>query len=254
MVAVAGIGPRVDCGVQNLFRQDTETGYTRKATHCRADALTDLTTSGANNPGGASTPLIHIILSEDVATDGFTRTTANNNGGRCDGDHHCGCNDGDDGRREASRTCGDNQSGGPAPVDPTRLPIDDNAPLKRCEPIDGTPLHPQFALAALATATLRRLILGADSEVLDLGRTVRTFPTRLKQILMIQARGRCQQPGRDNPHAWLQADHLTPWNRGGATNLTNGQILCDPHNKAKGDKPPPPPASPMPPEPEAGSS
>jgi len=238
----------MDRYVQNLFRQDTETGSNRKATHRRADALVDLTTQGANNPNVTSPPLIHIILGEEVATDGFTRTT--NNGDGCDrGDDCDGIGDDDSGRSGGTCTCGDT-----GPVDLTRLPVDYNDPLRRCELIDGTPLHPQFALAALASATLRRLILGADSEVLDLGRTVRTFPARLKQILMIQARGRCQQPGCDNPHAWLQADHLIPWSRGGPTNLTNGQILCDPHNKAKRDKPPPPSPSILPePDPKPGA-
>jgi len=194
----------MDRYVQNLFRDDAETNSKRKATHRRADALVDLVTRGAKNPSGTSSPLIHVILGEEVVTDGFNR--------------------------------GDATTG---PGDPTRLPVDPDDPLRRCELIDGTPLHPHFALAALATATLRRLVVGPDSEVLDLGRSVRTFPSRLKQLLMIQARGRCQQPGCDSPHAWLQADHLIPWSRGGTTSLTNGQILCDPHNKAKRDKPPP---------------
>jgi len=210
----------MDRYVQNLFRQDAEANSKRTATHRRADALVGLVTSGANNPGGASSPLVHVILGEEVITDGFTRA-----------DPATGANAGADADADAD---------GVQPVDPTRLPIDHDDPFRRCELVDGTPLHPQFALATLATATLRRLILGADSEVLDLGRSVRTFPTRLKQLLLIQARGRCQQPGCDSPHAWLQADHLIPWSRGGPTNLTNGQILCDPHNKAKRDRLPPP--------------
>jgi len=128
---------------------------------------------------------------------------------------------------------------GPAslpPYDPTRLPIDHDNPARRCELIDGTPIHPRWAFSALLSAQIRRLILSTDSQVLDLGRSVRTFPPHLKQLLLILARGRCQQPGCDAPASWLQADHLIPWSRGGPTNLTNGQILCDPHNKAKRDR------------------
>ncbi|MDH5521559.1 MAG: HNH endonuclease [Acidimicrobiia bacterium] len=33
----------------------------------------------------------------------------------------------------------------------------------------------------------------------------------------------------------MQADHITPHSRGGPTKLSNGQILCDPHNKKKRD-------------------
>ena len=77
---------------------------------------------------------------------------------------------------------------------------------------------------------------GPAGEVTDLGRRSRGFPARLKQALLVQARGRCRSPGCDAPLAWLQADHLIPWRRDGTTSLRNGQILCDPHNKAKGDR------------------
>lgn len=109
----------------------------------------------------------------------------------------------------------------------------------RCEFSDGTPLHPHLALAAMATAQFRRLVLDPESERLDLGRSVRGFPEHLKQALLVRARGRCQQPGCDAPVHWMQADHLIPWSRGGDTSIVNGQILCDPHNKLKRDQLPP---------------
>ena len=80
------------------------------------------------------------------------------------------------------------------------------------------------------------MVFGAGGEIIDLGRAVRGFPPRLRQALLVQARGRCRSPGCDAPLAWLQADHLIPWHRQGATTLANGQILCDPHNKAKGHR------------------
>jgi hypothetical protein len=121
------------------------------------------------------------------------------------------------------------------------LPLDPFDPDMRCELIDGTPIHPRFAAAVLATAVLRRLVLGADGEILDLGRKVRTFPRHLKQALLARARGHCQTPGCDAPHAWLQADHLIPWSHGGRTATVNGQILCDGDNKRKRDQQPPVP-------------
>lgn len=108
----------------------------------------------------------------------------------------------------------------------------------RCELVDGTPIHPRSAAAVTAVATLHRLILGARSQPLDLGRAVRTFPAQLKQALLVAARGRCQIRGCDAPLPWLQADHVQPWYRDGPTATSNGQILCDPHNKAKGSRPP----------------
>ena len=204
--------------IQRLFHHDAEADSKRTAGQRRADALVDLVTHGAAGPGTASKPLVHLILGEDVLTDGFSRLDS-----------------------DVAPTVG---PAGTGPGD--RLPLNHDDPLGRCELIDGTPIHPRFALATLATVHLRRLVVDADSEVLDLGRTVRSFPARLKQLLLISARGRCQSPGCDSPHAWLQADHLIPWSRGGATSVANGQILCDPHNKVKRDRPPsdPSPGSP----------
>lgn len=122
--------------------------------------------------------------------------------------------------------------------------VDPDDPDRRCELIDGTPIHPRHAAQILAIGAIRRLVLGAKSEVTDLGQAVRTFPAHLKRALLAAARGRCQVRGCDAPIPWLQADHIQPWHRDGPTSLTNGQILCDPHNKAKGAHPPRPPDAP----------
>lgn len=34
----------------------------------------------------------------------------------------------------------------------------------------------------------------------------------------------------------MDADHVTPWSKGGTTDLSNCQMLCRPHNQAKGNK------------------
>ncbi len=114
--------------------------------------------------------------------------------------------------------------------------LDARQPEGRCELVDGTPLHPNAALAALAAAEVRRIVLATASETLDLGRAVRSFPAKLKQALLVVARGRCADAGCDAPFGWLQADHIHPWHHDGPTALTNGQILCDPHNKIKRDR------------------
>jgi hypothetical protein len=122
--------------------------------------------------------------------------------------------------------------------DPARG-FDPDDPDGRCELIDGTPIHPHYALALLATATLRRLILSADGEILDLGRGVRCYPRHLKDAMLVVAKGRCQTPGCDAPLWWLQADHLLSWHHLGPTATRNGQILCGPHNRQKRNRPPP---------------
>ena len=34
----------------------------------------------------------------------------------------------------------------------------------------------------------------------------------------------------------MDADHVTAWSNGGATQATNCEMLCRPHNQAKGNK------------------
>lgn len=34
----------------------------------------------------------------------------------------------------------------------------------------------------------------------------------------------------------MDADHVTPWSKGGATDIKNSQMLCKTHNRAKGNR------------------
>ena len=34
----------------------------------------------------------------------------------------------------------------------------------------------------------------------------------------------------------MDADHVTPWSKGGATDIANCQMLCKTHNRAKGNR------------------
>ena len=123
----------------------------------------------------------------------------------------------------------------PADLSPT-LPLSAADPAARCELVDGTPIHPRWVLGLLGVATLRRLVLGADSEILDLGREVRTFPRKLKDAIFGAHRGTCANDGCDAPFSWLQADHVIPWTRNGPTATDNGQPLCRPDNNVKGNR------------------
>ena len=106
---------------------------------------------------------------------------------------------------------------------------------RRCELDDGTPIHPKPAATAPAVGRFRRIVFDPESRPVDVAVQARSFPPWMRQILLVGARGRCQIPGCDAPFAWLQTDHITPHSRGGPTKLSNGQILCDPHNKKKRD-------------------
>ncbi len=176
-----------------------------------ADAMVNLVTKGALRPDGTvGAPLVHVVMSQQVLEDTIHRAAADD-AGVVPVDEH----------------------GQPLPDDPGIDPAD---PDQRCSLVDGTPLHPATVVGLLSVATLRRIVLGAKGEVLDLGRASRLFPRHLKDALLAAGMGRCGTPGCDAPPAWLQADHIIPWSRGGPTAVHNGQIRCAACNKAKRDR------------------
>ncbi len=187
----------LDVESQRLFRTDTESGVTRTPSQRQGAALIQLMVRGSEGGGDSSiTPLISLVMGQQLAEDILTQLAA-----------------GDD----------------------VSVDLDHEDVNRRCELDDGTPLHPPFAATALAVGRFRRIVFDPTSRPVDIAASTRSFPPWMKQALLVRARGRCQIPGCDAPFAWLQADHVTPHSRGGPTKLSNGQILCDPHNKWKRD-------------------
>ncbi|HEX7738577.1 MAG TPA: DUF222 domain-containing protein, partial [Marmoricola sp.] len=68
-------------------------------------------------------------------------------------------------------------------------------------------------------------VLGADSEILDLGRASRLFTRAQRRALLLRDQT-CRAVGCDRPGAWSEAHHLDPWSHGGSTDLANAVLLC----------------------------
>lgn len=90
----------------------------------------------------------------------------------------------------------------------------------------------------LDAGTLRRLacdadiipvVLGGDSEPLDVGRAKRLFTGGLRTAIIHRDRG-CTFPGCDRPPDWCDAHHVQPWWVGGETSLDNAALLCARHH------------------------
>lgn len=65
--------------------------------------------------------------------------------------------------------------------------------------------------------------------------TKRNFDEAQRQVIYRRDKGICQQCGtKCEWNAW-QADHIIPWNRGGKTIVSNGQVLCPTCNASKSD-------------------
>jgi hypothetical protein len=91
----------------------------------------------------------------------------------------------------------------------------------------GTAVGWRELVTAFCDSEISRLVLGPDSEVLDLGQAARLFNRRQRRAL---ARGRtgCQWPRCDMP--WVEADHVDAFKDGGATDVSNGRLLCAFHH------------------------
>lgn len=122
----------------------------------------------------------------------------------------------------------------PLDIDPFEIPIDWGEIDGRCETIRGTPVHPKHALGVLLAGRLRRLIMSADSKVVDHGTDVRFFTKTQRNALLVQQRGQCAL-GTQAPFRWLHADHVVPHSKGGPTDLFNGEIINGADNQAKRD-------------------
>ena len=79
------------------------------------------------------------------------------------------------------------------------------------------------------TAKILPVVLGGDSLPLDLGRTRRLFNAKQRLAMAVRDK-KCRAEGCDVPATWCEAHHLTPWQRGGHTDLADGVLLCSHHH------------------------
>jgi superfamily II DNA or RNA helicase len=63
----------------------------------------------------------------------------------------------------------------------------------------------------------------------------RRFAGGERTALFLAADGRCMECGAELEPGW-HSDHVTPWSKGGPTDVVNGQALCPRCNEQKGDR------------------
>ncbi len=93
----------------------------------------------------------------------------------------------------------------------------------------GTPLPKTVIDRIVCDASVRRVVFGPKSELLDVGRAQRTAtgPIRAAVIARDQL---CSFPLCDRPASWTEAHHLIEWNDGGATAADNLALACSVHH------------------------
>lgn len=103
--------------------------------------------------------------------------------------------------------------------------------LNRLPEIDGTPVTPATMRRITCDAGLTPMILGSESEPLDVGRRTRTIPTAIRRALEQRDNG-CTWTGCTAPMSWCDAHHIVHWANGGDTSLPNLTLLCRKHHTA----------------------
>ena len=79
-------------------------------------------------------------------------------------------------------------------------------------------------------AHLIPVVLGTASEPLDIGRAARPFNTATRTAIAARDADGCTFPGCNRPVPWCQIHHAIPWWVGGASELSNGVLLCSRHH------------------------
>ena len=95
--------------------------------------------------------------------------------------------------------------------------------------LTGDVLSPGVVRRMACDAEIIPVVLGGDSEPLDVGRSRRLF-TRAQRMALIARDKGCSFEGCTVPAAWCDAHHVVHWRHGGCTSLLNGALLCPKHH------------------------
>jgi hypothetical protein len=114
----------------------------------------------------------------------------------------------------------------------TRRTVDRAEQVKHHRPGLGTlntgdAVTPDTARRLACDAKIIPMLLGTDSEPLNIGRLTRTIPASIRRAVTARDKGcihaGCPQPG-------TQIHHVRHWADGGATAIENLVLLCDLHH------------------------
>ena len=92
------------------------------------------------------------------------------------------------------------------------------------------PVTAEIARRVACDSAVTRIVLGPESEVLDVGRTQRLVTPAQRKALAVRDRG-CTWAGCERPAWWTDAHHVVSWADGGNTDLNNLLLLCRTHHR-----------------------
>ncbi|WP_295692760.1 HNH endonuclease signature motif containing protein, partial [Lapillicoccus sp.] len=101
--------------------------------------------------------------------------------------------------------------------------------------LTGELLSPGVLRRMACDARIFPMVLGAQGEVLDLGRGRRLFSPGQRKVIW-RRDGHCTYPGCTIPAQWTDVHHVTWWARSGPTDIANGALLCGRHHTLVHDR------------------
>jgi hypothetical protein len=101
---------------------------------------------------------------------------------------------------------------------------------RACEFDHVGPIHSEIGRRLACDATVCRIVVGPQSEPLDVGKLTPVVPAPMRRALKLRD-GRCRFPGCDRPPPWCDAHHVVHWAAGGRTALDNLVLLCHRHHR-----------------------
>jgi hypothetical protein len=93
----------------------------------------------------------------------------------------------------------------------------------------GSAASDEWARRMCCDAGISRIIANARGEVLDSGRTTRSFTPAQRRAVIARDR-HCVWPGCDAPAAWCEVHHRVHWIDFGETSVRDGVLMCGRHH------------------------
>src|SRR5580765_8538913 len=122
-------------------------------------------------------------------------------------------------------------AGGHRPHITVHIRLEDLENRARAATLDyGGTLTPAALRQLCCDAAVIPVVLGNDSQPLDVGRATRNIPNGLRHAVTARDRG-CAHPGCDRPPPWCEIHHITEWENGGHTTIENLVMLCRAHHR-----------------------
>jgi hypothetical protein len=97
------------------------------------------------------------------------------------------------------------------------------------ETYNGTVIDVDTLRMLACDASICRIVLGPDSDILDVGRKTRVWTAAQRRAIIARDR-HCVRPGCDRPPQWCDIHHKTHWANGGTTSVDQGELLCRFHH------------------------